>query len=374
MKGVYVVDSNYFGKSLGVQRKIDYQISVFKKNNLEIELLKCSKPMLGDSLLVKLINYATYNLSILPFRIYPKDLNVSELDFVYVRYMNIDNEFLFFIEKIKHINPNCKILMEIPTYPIDKYKKINPLHFIKKNQEKNKVKLLSNFIDAIVTYSDDEKIFNIDTVRISNGVDTNEVKLKTINSIDINEVHIIAVAKFNYWHGYDRFLEGLKNYYKNDPKVNVILHIVGDGPALKKYKKIVNKNSLYDYVVFHGTLTGSELDFVYNQCDLALDAMGRHRSGTYYNSSLKGKEYMAKGLPIVSGVKTELDLIDDYKYYKRVLADESPINISDIVDFYNEIYSQESKKEISERIRKEAETHFNIDISFKPVIKFISNK
>lgn len=42
--------------------------------------------------------------------------------------------------------------------------------------------------------------------------------------------------------------------------------------------------------------------------------MGRHRSGVSFNSSLKGKEYCAKGLIIVSGVKTELDLDGEFLY------------------------------------------------------------
>jgi hypothetical protein len=51
----------------------------------------------------------------------------------------------------------------------------------------------------------------------------------------------------------------------------------------------------------------SSLNDIYNISDIAIDSLGRHRSNVMYNSTLKGKEYCAKGLPIVSGVKTEFD-------------------------------------------------------------------
>ncbi|MFK5655764.1 hypothetical protein ACIA4K_04025 [Lactobacillus delbrueckii subsp. bulgaricus] len=62
-----------------------------------------------------------------------------------------------------------------------------------------------------------------------------------------------------------------------------------------------------------------ELDYYYNICDIGIDSMGRHRSNVYYNSSLKGKEYLAKGLPIVLGVTTELDYIKDFRFITEYL-------------------------------------------------------
>ena len=198
---------------------------------------------------------------------------------------------------------------KIPTYPFkNEYKGIKSiLGFIGMYYLKH----LHKYIDYIVTYSKDKEIYRIPTIITSNGVDLEKIKpKKESRSKDIN---MIAVANFSMWHGYDRIIEGLNNYYKNDCKDNVYLYLVGSGEYLKVYQSLIKKYNLEKYVFVLGAKSGYELDFVYNKCNIAIDACGRHRSGVYYNSSLKGKEYCAKGLPIVSGVETELDYIKDYK-------------------------------------------------------------
>lgn len=186
---------------------------------------------------------------------------------------------------------------------------------------------------------------------------------------------MISVADYNFWHGYDRLIKGMKNYYTSgNITKKVYYHIVGDGPSLHEYIKLVEKCKLNEYVMFEGKKYGSELDDIYDKCNLAIDALGRHRSKVYYNSSLKGKEYGAKGLPIVSGVKTDLDLLKDYKYYFRVPADDSDIIIEDIISFYNEVYENSCEEEIINNIRMYNKNMFDFSNAFKPVLLEISNE
>lgn len=125
---------------------------------------------------------------------------------------------------------------------------------------------------------------------------------------------MIAVSSLYYWHGYDRTIEGLKNYYEGTHSKEVNLYIVGTGPEFVKYEKLIKEYDLENHVFLTGYKSGSALDELYAKCIIGLDSMGRHRSGVSFNSSLKGKEYCAKGLIIVSGVKTELDLDGEFLY------------------------------------------------------------
>lgn len=281
----------------------------------------------------------------------------------FIRYNGIDLNGILYLRKLR--KKNVRIYIEIPTYPYDNEMKKKKLFY----KDKIMRNFLYRYVDKVFTYSNDKYIFRIPCINISNFVDCNKI-LPRANKSNNNEVNIIAVATLAFWHGYDRAIKGLHNYYLNtNNKVIVKLHFVGDGPILDDYKKMVKEYHLEKYVVFYGAKKGVELSNIYDICDIALDSLGRHRSGIFYNSSLKGKEYMAKGLPIISGVATELDSIDNYLYYLRVPADDSPLDINEICLFYEKVYGNQSKKEVIKSISSKAKEMFNIDIAMQPIIE-----
>ena len=136
---------------------------------------------------------------------------------------------------------------------------------------------------------------------------------------------------------------------------------------------MINKYKLNEKVFLLGPKFNKELDEIYNQCVIGLDSMGRHRSGVFYNSSLKGKEYTAKGLMIVSGVNTEFDYDENYKYYYRIPADDSPMDIESVVKFYEECTREKDLKEIQKKIVEYARKHFDFDVSMRPIIDYIES-
>ena len=72
-------------------------------------------------------------------------------------------------------------------------------------------------IDRVVTYSNEEKIYNINTIRISNGIIVGkppEVNEEMRHSYR-KTVNFLAVAQFQKSHGYERVIEGLAQYNKN---------------------------------------------------------------------------------------------------------------------------------------------------------------
>ena len=152
--------------------------------------------------------------------------------------------------------------------------------------------------------------------------------------------------------------------------IEVIFHLIGDGDQIDCYRELINKYKIDDHVLLYGRKTGESLEAIYNMADLAVDSLGRHRSGIEYNSSLKGKEYLAKGLPVVSGVRTELDRLNQFKYYLRVSADDSIFNFEDILEFYDNVYSQKDRNEIKHEIRTLCENMFSYEKCYEPVIDF----
>lgn len=298
----------------------------------------------------------------------------SGCKFIYMRSpWFLDGDVVRYMSRIKKEMKDVIVLLEVPTYDKN-MSEVNKVHMVPLAIKYNFwTKRLDRCIDKIVTYSDDDLIYGISTIKTQNGIDT--TRIHAINkSRDDGRINLIAVSSLAYWHGYDRVLVGLNEYVKNsdESSARIHFHIVGAGEEFNKYKSYIEENNLSDYVTMYGSLSGNQLDEVYEKADIALDSMGRHRSNVYYNSSLKGKEYCAKGLPIISGVKTELNSYTDFPYYMMVPQDDSPIDMQQVVKFYMDCYrGTKSFDEVHAVIAKFAEEKFDYSVTMKPVFQYI---
>ena len=158
-----------------------------------------------------------------------------------------------------------------------------------------------------------------------------------------NGRQLIGVANVSKWHGFDRVIYGIKEYissYKEGTKVR--FHIVGEGTELEKYKQIVEDNDLKDDVIFYGKKQGEELDAVYDMCDIAISSLGLHRIGIYTQASvLKSREYAAKGVPMISSILIDIFPAETYKYIKYFSEDDTPIDIKEMLKWYQDLQSEE---------------------------------
>ena len=94
---------------------------------------------------------------------------------------------------------------------------------------------------------------------------------------------------------------------------------------------IIKKYGLQNRIIFHGQLFGEELTKVFNLCQFAIGSLGRHRSGITVIKTLKNREYATRGIPFIY---SEQDSDFDHQpYVLKAPADESPIDIQQIIDF-----------------------------------------
>lgn len=164
----------------------------------------------------------------------------------------------------------------------------------------------------------------------------------------------------------------MADYYKNDRDKKVILHFAGEGDELALYKRIVRENGLEEYVIFHGYLTGDALDEFYNEIDIGVCSLGCHRVGIYgCVSVLKSREYLAKGLPIVSSAQVDVLERSDFPYKLYVPQDESNISIERIVEFYESILQSKTEKMIAEEIREFAVENVDMKKMVGPVVGYL---
>jgi len=179
-----------------------------------------------------------------------------------------------------------------------------------------------------------------------------------------NDLQLLCVASVSRWHGLDRLLRGLATY---DGIPNVILHIAGDGPELPRLRKMASDLGIGNRVFFHGFTTGKALDALFDQCHIAVGSLGIHRKGLTQTSELKGREYCARGIPWIIACK-DPDFPDDFPYILRVPADESSVNIENVVEFAKKVFADPDHPQ---KMRRYAEEHLDWSVKMKRLKEFL---
>lgn len=259
------------------------------------------------------------------------------LKFLYIRYTHFANPFfLNFLRKLKKLR--VAIYLEIPTYPYDsEYKDLTLKRSLHLGLERMCRNEFHRFVDKVVTYSQDSKIFGIETIVLDNGVDLDEIPCRKPKKTLTSEIRIIVVSSFEFWHGYDRLIRGLANYKQQSTnQKNIHIEFVGyhDTGVGAEYKKLISAHNIEENFTWHGYLTGRPLDDLFNGADIAIGVLGGHRKGLCQFKSLKNREYCARGMPFA--YSSSDPSFDGETFALQLPSDESPIDISRLLKWLDE--------------------------------------
>lgn len=342
MKKLLFLIFHGFDPNNGISKKISYQADALRACGMDVHLCYMDETT-GKKRIVDNQVIADYGNGFMSkiwkrteFSSITRYAIANGIEFVYIRSNHNANPFT--IHMVKQMKKaGMKVVMEIPTYPYDseyEAQGISRQIF----QDKLFRKQLARHLDAIVTFSDYEEIFGQRTIRISNGIDFSNVKLKSTINDTSKELNLIGVAEIHEWHGFDRLVNGLAQYYSKQQEYIVKFHIVGyffSSEVEAAFKKIISDHHMEDYVILYGKKHGEELDRIFDKCDFGVGSLGRHRVGIDKIKTLKNREYAARGIPFIYS-ETDSDF-DNMPYVLKAPADESPIDITAIRDFYNQI-------------------------------------
>lgn len=324
----------------GITKKIHYQVKGLKENGHDVRLCYYDFSENGhrcryvDGKVIK--DYGTGRWAAIRQRmgydcVY--DYCVREkIEFIYARcFMNANPWLASFFKKVRQAG--IRAVTEIPTFPYDgEFGDSGWKTRMELKIDKLFRRHLYKYMDAMVTFSDAIEIFGQHTVNISNGVDFDSIPLHECQQqAENSQLHLIGVAEVHPWHAFDRVVAGIGEYHGSKP---VFFHIVGGVHPyhMKQYfVPLMEKYHIQDKVIFHGTLFGKELDYVFNQCQFAIGSLGRHRSGITVIKTLKNREYATRGIPFIYS-EQDSDF-DHLPYVLKAPADETPIGIQRIVDF-----------------------------------------
>ena len=232
-----------------------------------------------------------------------------------------------------------RIALEIPTYPYDaEFAQSPAVRKLKLRIDRMFRCRMARYIDRIVTFSDDTEIFGRPTIRISNGIDFRSIPLKTQVHGDHHNLRLLAVANIHFWHGLDRVIEGLRDYYAAPHQCIVRLRIAGDGveTLIAEYRRMIDAYPWQSMprssapvrargarrrirVVRHG------------HCQPRAPPQRHHRYQDAQN-----REYTARGIPFVYSERdSDFDGMD---YVMKAPADDTPLDIAALVRFYDGLH------------------------------------
>ena len=348
-----------FSEVSGISKKIHYQVKGLRENGHDVRLCYYSFAENGhrcryvDDEIIQ--DYGKGKLSGVRQRISYNciyDYCIREsIEFVYARcFQNANPWLIHLFKRLKKAGIHAGT--EIPTYPYDAefvgFPFLTRMNLKIDQLFRNK---LSAQMDAIVTFSDAKEIFGQRTICISNGVDLDSIPLHQPLAVSHqpSAIHLIGVAEVHYWHGYDRLIAGIGEYYSQQPTANsqhsdVYFHIVGGVGSSEMYDSIhapgfhelMEKYGIQNRIILHGQLFGDELTEVFNQCHFAIGSLGRHRSGITNIKTLKNREYASRGIPFIY---SEQDSDFDHQpYVVKAPADESPINVPLLFEFVDNFH------------------------------------
>ena len=384
MKGIYLSNLDPV-KAKGYETKILGQIEGFNKLGVDIDLIcftsdnrvilkqYCAKQ---ESIEEKKLSSFLHNILLKRTSLYKntlKVINQNNPDFLYLRHPRSDLLYLDFLKSVKQLNPHIVIVSEIPTYPYDQ-------EYINCNSIKDRILILldkvtrnqlKKYIDRIVVIAYDSDVFGIPSINMTNGINTSRIKRITpAKSID-RELHLIGVGNVDFWHGYDRVILGLKEYYQKSSDLNqlrIIFNIVSPyRETVAKLQKLTTDLNLSNNVIFHGAKHGQELDELFEKCHLAIGDLGSHRKQLIQTAALKTREYTARGIPFMHSAK-DADFGSTFPYCITVPANDEAIDIQKVINFIKII-----AKEINypQKIRTYAEQYLDWSIKLKPVLEEI---
>lgn len=342
-KEQYDSDTKYIGISKGFLN-LGYEVyrTYIDKDKIILSNGKTDK-IIGKMLpgKEKLVRNSSLYLAVL------KVVREERFDLCYIRSIPTTPLYLMMVKRIKATG--CKIMVEIPTYP-----KTGELHSDKfyRKAVRNLLDLLEKkTIKYITLYlllgEKADNYIGCPAINIENGADIecfNKKKWKSDKSF-----HMVFIGKVARWHGVDRVIRGLAQYYKDNPDELVYFHIIGndaDG-TLKQCRNLVADYNLGDYVLFEGPKYGSDADAYFDISDIAIASLGDHRRKINNISLLKIKEYMARGIPFVYSMDDNM-LKENYDFCIKIPKDDSIVNIHEIVAFSRTI----DKSNVTDRMRK----------------------
>lgn len=321
------------------------------------------------------LNYLFYYIFLLPYIIFTYFKHKP--DILYSRYMPTEIVIAMFMKLF-----GCKYVIEVNGAFLDELRLKKSSSFLIKSV-KFFENLLFNMADNIIVVTKGLKeyithTFNINRDKVfvvNNGVNTDISRpldvseCKKTLGLEINNDYVIFVGSLREWHGINRLVKIVK--YLLLEKDNVCLLVVGSGPEEEALTKQILEEGLSNRIIMTGKVYHEEVPIYIGSSKVCIAPYPDTIVSQHGFSSLKIKEYMSCGRPIVTtNVGGLFELVAE-NGCGTVVEDNSDQEIADaILKAMNDIQEWER---VSKKSRQFTLNNFSWRATADHIISHISN-
>ncbi len=203
---------------------------------------------------------------------------------------------------------------------------------------------------------------------IPNGVDVVNTSLTGYAPFDGRTLHLAFLGSNNDpWHGVDRLLKSL---YAYPGKIQIHLHLIGNFSESELSKTLSLPKNLH----FQGVLTGADLDAILKNMNAAISTLGLYCKDLQEASSLKTREYTARGLPfIIAYSDPDLQMVDPKRqFFLEFENTDRLIDFQQVIDFVRNFNESYNPTELSNCMRQYALTHMDWTVKMRQYLDFVN--
>ena len=287
-------------------------------------------------------------------------LNYESFDYIYMRDKLVTSKAIAALKV--HKNNGGRLIVEIPSYGVSEAS-LGLIRDVAKRLLSKRKRQLEQMVDLYTLIGNDcpSEYYGKPAMEIVNGVTLDMIPEK--KPVDLcSEIHMVAVASMRDWHGFDRVIRGMGCY---SGESRLVLHLVGpdcDGSA-HRWIELAEQIGVSKNVIYHGPLYEENLSKVYDDCHLAVGSMAFHRIGTSIGSSLKVREYIARGIPFIYSY-ADSSLSGTEWFALRFPFDDSAVDFDQVVSWIQDLYSRDN---VNKEIRNFAANHLSWEAQLEPV-------
>lgn len=362
---------------LGLDKKIREQ-SKCAPDNIDFYLLNRFKDSKHDRIKFVKINdkILPYNYVLQKFSLIERSIHLDCYDYVILRYPFADKSCLRFARKYNVISEHHSSEMhELKANLINKSSaRIKLISLVRLLLEYRYGTRYREQCKGIIAVTDEIRCKEIAKVKkylpsivISNGVDVDAIKMTSFRPLKTKNLNMIFVASNPLpWHGLKRILTSIEKY---KGAYDITVHLVGE---MKSFG--VNPLSR-GKTICHGVRDGIELDEIYAKSNVAISTLALHLKNLVEASSLKTREYTARGIPFILAYDDpDLAEVDEKrKFFLKFPNDKEIVDIDRIISFLAIIAKRYSKPDQLSRYMREYALHrMDWGVKMKKYVEFCS--
>ncbi len=201
-----------------------------------------------------------------------------------------------------------------------------------------------------------------------NGIDTSKFPVRKNPYFEGQILKLLFVGSGLKYQGLHRLLISMKDYYNSTFKVRIIVHVAGVSEGETYLEKYLKNPIVRESVIFYGFISPHEIDRLADECHLAVNSLSLHKIGIKIASTLKSREYFARGIPYITSSSDD-DFDDENPYILKVSGDENPFDIQELIDF---VLKLKADYEHSQKMRQYAIEHLDWSVKMKKLIAFFN--